>query len=190
MTVPDLVLAVWWAANLVLFAVLLVRSIRVIRRRASGPTRTLAITLFLIALVFVIGSIQSITTELIDAGIFPETIGFHLAIWWQVSLSSVVTTVGLYGVLRLGNTLRRVESGENMIRVLTERIPLDVSVSEWRLTARELEVLELIAAGTLKDAEIARELFISEATAATHVRNILRKSGLSNRRDLMLVAGR
>lgn len=48
------------------------------------------------------------------------------------------------------------------------------------LTARELAVLELIARG-LSNREIAEELFISEHTAANHVRSILRKTQSANR---------
>jgi DNA-binding NarL/FixJ family response regulator len=42
------------------------------------------------------------------------------------------------------------------------------------LTARELEVLQLIADGD-KNPSIAQKLFISEGTVKTHVRNILKK---------------
>ncbi len=77
-----------------------------------------------------------------------------------------------------------------MVSVLTERAMLDMSVSDWGLTPRELEVLELIVSGSTSDDEIADSLYISPSTAATHVRNILKKAGLSNRKDLMLVGDR
>lgn len=48
------------------------------------------------------------------------------------------------------------------------------------LTARELEVLELVARGMTNRA-IASELIISEKTVATHVGNIFTKLGLSSR---------
>jgi DNA-binding CsgD family transcriptional regulator/tetratricopeptide (TPR) repeat protein len=48
------------------------------------------------------------------------------------------------------------------------------------LTARELEVLELVAKG-LRDAEIAERLFLSEKTVHHHVSAILRKLGVSTR---------
>lgn len=48
------------------------------------------------------------------------------------------------------------------------------------LSARELEVLELVATGA-RNAEIARRLFISDKTAGHHVSAILRKLGVSNR---------
>jgi DNA-binding CsgD family transcriptional regulator len=48
------------------------------------------------------------------------------------------------------------------------------------LTARELEVLELIAAG-LRNAEIAERLFLSAKTVAHHVSAVLRKLGVQTR---------
>jgi len=52
-----------------------------------------------------------------------------------------------------------------------------------RLTARERDVLRLIARGyTYK--EVASELFISGKTVETHVSSVLRKLQLSNRREL------
>ena len=48
------------------------------------------------------------------------------------------------------------------------------------LTARELEVLRLVAAGT-SNKEIARVLVISEHTVARHVQNIFAKLGVSSR---------
>jgi predicted ATPase/DNA-binding CsgD family transcriptional regulator len=56
------------------------------------------------------------------------------------------------------------------------RNPLD----ELNLTAREQEVLLLLAAGR-SNPEIAQELFISPKTASVHVSNILAKLGLSSR---------
>ena len=49
-----------------------------------------------------------------------------------------------------------------------------------KLTCRELEVAVLLARG-LTNRRIAAELSVSQHTAATHVRNILKKLGLDSR---------
>lgn|GEM_PF-1004380 len=60
-----------------------------------------------------------------------------------------------------------------------EEAPAAVGAS---LTARQLEILQLVAEG-LTNAAIARRLFISEPTVKWHLRETLRKTGCSNRAE-------
>jgi DNA-binding NarL/FixJ family response regulator len=63
------------------------------------------------------------------------------------------------------------------------RVPLP------HLTARELEVLKLVAKGKA-NRDIARQLFISENTVKNHVRNILDKLQLHSRMEAVMYAVR
>ncbi len=56
------------------------------------------------------------------------------------------------------------------------------------LTLREREILDLVAAG-MTNVEIAKRLFLSPATVATHVSHVLSKLGVKSRREAGALAG-
>jgi DNA-binding NarL/FixJ family response regulator len=55
------------------------------------------------------------------------------------------------------------------------------------LTSREMDVFRLIAGG-LSNAEIGRELFISDTTVKTHVTRLLQKLGVRDRAQAIVTA--
>ena len=100
---------------------------------------------------------------------------------------------------QLAEAVRTVAAGESLLapaitRRLVERFvaapPAGASAQRERfaeLTERELEVLGLVARGR-SNAEVAGELFLSEATVKTHVTRILAKLGLRDRVQIVVLA--
>jgi DNA-binding NarL/FixJ family response regulator len=93
--------------------------------------------------------------------------------------------------------VRTVHSGDAVVAPSTTRRLLDrfatvpgphlAAGPEVPLTARETEVLREVALG-LSNAEIARRLFLSEATVRTHVSHILGKLTLRDRVQAVVYA--
>jgi NarL family two-component system response regulator LiaR len=98
------------------------------------------------------------------------------------------------GPEELVQAIRQVHRGESSLhptiarKVLRELThPSDRPTAPDSLTERELEVLRLLARG-LGTQEIAERLVITEATARTHVSNILSKLHVSSRTQAALYA--
>ena len=66
---------------------------------------------------------------------------------------------------------------------------LNAFIQNYELSLRETEVLHLIQEGA-SNGEISTKLFISENTVKFHVRNILKKTGCSNRTELITALNR
>ena len=66
---------------------------------------------------------------------------------------------------------------------------LNAFIQKHELSLRETEVLNLIIKGA-SNCEISAKLFISENTVKFHVRNILKKTGCSNRTELLTAMNR
>jgi len=99
--------------------------------------------------------------------------------------------------LELAHAIRVVAQGDALLAPGVTRRLLDLvasrlpsvapPVSVSGLTERELVVTRMVARG-LSNAEIARELVVSETTVKTHVAHILQKLGLRDRVQVVVLA--
>ena len=96
-------------------------------------------------------------------------------------LDAVRTVAGGDGMLAPSATRRLIETFGRLAPVTPDETLLST------LTGRELEVLQLVAAG-LSNAEIAARLVVSEATSKTHVSSVLMKLGLRDRVQAVVFA--
>jgi NarL family two-component system response regulator LiaR len=93
----------------------------------------------------------------------------------------------------VAEAIAKVHRGEPILHPsVAERLMREVAAGQPRahrtdLTARELSVLRLIAAGR-SNREIARELGVAEKTIKTHVSNVLAKLGVADRTQAALYA--
>jgi len=98
--------------------------------------------------------------------------------------------------------IRRVHAGESYVEPsLTKKLfrgitsqeaqklapPPPGTLDSDRLSVREIEVLRLVGKG-MSNAEIARELFLSEKTVKNHLTNIFRKIQVTDRTQAVLFA--
>jgi two-component system, NarL family, response regulator LiaR len=93
----------------------------------------------------------------------------------------------------LARAVRAADAGEALIDPAVAARLVDALASDHRpeqpLTAREQDVLELVARG-YANKRIARELGIAEKTVKTHVSHVLAKLGVSDRTQAALYATR
>jgi DNA-binding NarL/FixJ family response regulator len=94
----------------------------------------------------------------------------------QIDSSGAIAT--LVGESIDGNVIqvhRSLESSQNSALSAVSR-------ADGQLTARELEVLRLVAAGST-NGDIARKLWVTEQTVKFHLSNLYRKLGVANRTE-------
>jgi DNA-binding CsgD family transcriptional regulator/type IV secretory pathway VirB2 component (pilin) len=157
------------------------------RRAPRGPFRASSLGGAAVCLLLMIASLHHLLMVAAHSGLLAS----HWADWLLGPLAAIQATLVVLvagaAVILGRHYWHRLGRAHTMVEVLTDRLPPDAHAKQARLTAREQEVLDLIRKGVVTDCEIGRALHIAPATAATHVQRILRKTGLHNRHDLMLL---
>jgi DNA-binding NarL/FixJ family response regulator/tetratricopeptide (TPR) repeat protein len=141
------------------------------------------------------------------AGIDPPTAEEHVATWrrtvdafgygyvFEQAWSRVHLSAALRAVGRMTDAHEQSQLAGDVARQLGAKPLLDevggadAGMGPAALTARETEVLALLAEGRT-NRQLARELYISEKTVSVHVSNILAKLGVRSRTEAAAVAHR
>jgi DNA-binding NarL/FixJ family response regulator len=122
--------------------------------------------------------------ECIYAAVRAGASGFLLKDVQPAQLVEAVRVVAAGEALLAPSVTRRLlERFARTLPASSEQPPPELS----SLTGRELEVLRLLATG-LSNAELAKRLFLSEATVKTHLSSVLRKLGRRDRVQAVVLA--
>jgi DNA-binding CsgD family transcriptional regulator len=174
-------------ANVLLSVGLIVVALRS-RRASSVPrTRLLCSALAVAGGALFVTVAARLGSRLVKIDVLPDSFAWLFEPWWYVVISSLTTILLVGGVWLAARVIAQLERVETALATLVDRLPHEARGSAADLTPRERDVLTVMAGGSLGDSDIAVELFISPSTAATHVRNIMKKADLHNRRELMLL---
>jgi DNA-binding NarL/FixJ family response regulator len=121
--------------------------------------------------------------EYVYAAIRAGASGFLLKDVQPAQLAEAIRVIAAGDALLAPSVTRRLLG--QFARTLPAQRATPASLSA--LTEREAEVLRLLAAG-LSNAELAGRLYISEATVKSHVSSLLRKLGLRDRVQAVILA--
>lgn len=182
------VLAFIVVANAVIFTTLVVWAVRTALRDPSPRLRTVAWALAAVAAAFVLSAGARLTALAVREGWLAGTVGDFLVSEWMLLQALAATGLGVAGLVVARRVIEPIRAADRIVTALADRVPKDVKLTDLGLTAREFDVIAVIANGKLSDRDIGGELFISPATAGTHVKNIMRKAAVSSRRELALLA--
>lgn len=184
----DLFLVVLIIFTDVMLITIAVGMVQLSRRIRTPLAQLQAQLVLLLCVAGVVASIQDLGFHLTELGVIGESVGAEFV----RSIQAVLVVGGALVLVPALFTLRKLTAefarDEALSEALVNRLPAGLTLESAGLTKREIEVVEAVGAGQVSDRQIADELTISASTAATHVRNIMRKTGIRRRSDLALLA--
>jgi len=173
--------------NCLAFLALMIMSIRFGRREKYVWVRRLWTIIALACGALVLGSFQRLALQGVRLGWLPDGTGEAVTTDLQIMQSVAVLILVLAAFVTLKTLADSMHKSERLSISLLDRVR-HVDPKSLHLTNRENEVLALIGEGVTTDSRLAEELHISASTVQSHVKSLLRKTGLNSRRDLVAVA--
>lgn len=173
--------------NALAFLTLLGLSFRFARRERSARVRRLWLIVGLASGALVVGSVQRLFLQAATLDWISDSTGLALLQEWQVLQSALVGVIAVAAFVIVRGLAVSMGASERIAGSILDRAG-HVDPAALNLTKREREVLAAIGEGLVTDAELSEALHISTSTVQTHVKSLLRKTGLSRRQDLLAVA--
>lgn len=175
------------AVNSVAFSVLFIIALKRWRSDGSVRVRRLWLVVVLITGALLIGSAQRLILQASAIGWVDSSTGLAAIEMWQLVQSILVVGLAAGSFVVVGRLATSISASDRIASSILDRVEA-VDLDSLALTDREHEVLMTIGRGVLTDAELSETLHISTSTVQTHVKRLLRKTGLNRRQDLIGVA--
>lgn len=173
--------------NAVAFTALFILSLRFGRRESSSRVRRLWLIVSLVSAALILGALQRLALQATTLDWISDPAGAEILTSWQLVQSLLVAALAVGAFIAMKRLADSMAASERIAGSILDRVA-HVEVDRLDLTRREREVLAAIGEGRLSDVELSDELHISDSTVQTHVKSLLKKSGLNRRQDLMAVA--
>lgn len=175
------------AINIFLFAGLGIWVWTSMHEDDSPRIRVLSAMLAVVAAAFVLGAATRLVSVGVRMGWLDGRVGDFIVSEWHLIQSLAATALGTAGFFLIRRYGKSLKAADRIASAISDRLFQGSSLTEYGFTNREIEVLRAISQGHISDTELAEILFIAPATAATHVKNILKKAGVRSRRELALL---
>lgn len=175
------------ALNSLAFGVLFAIAIGRWRNEGSEGVRRLWLLVSLVTGALLLGAVQRVVLQASAIGWVDSSTGVAAIETWQLiqSLLVVLLAAAAFEVVR--RLAASISASDSIASSILHRVE-SVDIQGLELTDREREVLMTIGRGVLTDTELSDALHISTNTVQTHVKRLLRKTGLNRRQDLIGVA--
>ena len=183
----DLILVIVVGANLLLFVGLAAWAWQYSNRETYPHLGLLARALCVVAIAFTLGAATRFAGIGIELGWIPGRVSEFIVSDWHLVQSVSAMALGIGGIMLIRRLAAPLKGAERVAAAVSKQLMSGGDLRELGLTPREMQVVEVIASGQVSDAEIGEALYIAPATAGTHVKNALKKTGLRHRRELGLL---
>ncbi|QEE29993.1 winged helix-turn-helix transcriptional regulator [Terriglobus albidus] len=130
--------------------------------------------------LLVCGVVSGVAIALLQWSQYRFLVVDHSVEIYGALVAAICSAFGIWLGLKLTSRRRQVEVREVLVPTDAPFVRNEERLGKLGITPREMEILELVAAG-LSNREIAERLFVSENTVKTHCSRVFGKLGAERR---------